>query len=417
MSLDQGKMPNSMALSNRTLLSKDRLKGCATPERPIKVITPRENQMKKFVLSGIAVGFATALAATTAWADISIAVVGPITGQYAAFGEQMKKGAEMAVADINAAGGIGGEKVVLEVGDDACDPKQAVAVANQMASKGVKFIAGHFCSGSSIPASKVYEEEGILQITPASTNPKFTEEGGWNVARVCGRDDAQGLVAGNFLAKNYKDKKIAIIDDKTAYGKGLADETRKALNAAGGKETVNESYTAGEKDYTALVSKLKEAAIDVVYVGGYHTEGGLILRQLREQGSQALMISGDAFVTDEFWTITGPAGEGTIMTFAPDPQKFDSAKEVVAKFKAAGYNPEGYTLYTYAAIQAYQQAVAAAGGAGDNKKLAEWLRAGNTLKTVLGDLALNEKGDIKDAKYVWYKWHDGKYAEDAELNK
>jgi branched-chain amino acid transport system substrate-binding protein len=373
--------------------------------------------MKKFVLSGVAVGFATALAATTAWADLTIAVVGPITGQYAAFGEQMKKGAEMAVADVNAAGSINGEKVVLEVGDDACDPKQAVAVANQMASKGVKFIAGHFCSGSSIPASKVYEEEGILQITPASTNPKFTDEGGWNVARVCGRDDAQGLVAGAFLAKNYKDKKIAIIDDKTAYGKGLADETRKALNAAGGKEAMNESYTAGEKDYTALVSKLKEAQIDVVYVGGYHTEGGLILRQLREQGSQALMISGDAFVTDEFWTITGPAGEGTIMTFAPDPQKFDTAKAVVEKFKASGYNPEGYTLYTYAAIQAYQQAVAAAGGTDDNKKLAEWLRAGNTLKTVLGDISLNEKGDIKDAKYVWYKWHDGKYAEDAELNK
>ncbi|MFZ5676072.1 MAG: branched-chain amino acid ABC transporter substrate-binding protein [Pseudomonadota bacterium] len=373
--------------------------------------------MKKFVLSGLAVGFAATLAASTAWADITIAVAGPITGQYAAFGEQMKRGAEMAVADINAAGGVNGEKLVLEVGDDACDPKQAVAVANQLASKGVKFVAGHFCSSSSIPASKVYEEESVLQISPASTNPKLTDEGGWNVARVCGRDDAQGVVAGGFLAKNYKDKKIAIIDDKTAYGKGLADETRKALNAAGVKETMNEAYTAGEKDYTALVSKLKEAAIDVVYVGGYHTEGGLILRQLREQGSQALMVSGDAFVTDEFWTITGPAGEGTIMTFAPDPQKFESAKAVVEKFKAAGYNPEGYTLYTYAAVQAYAQGVTAAGGADDNKKIAEWLRAGNTLKTVLGDLSLNEKGDIKDAKYVWYKWHDGKYAEDAELNK
>ncbi|MGE3874991.1 MAG: branched-chain amino acid ABC transporter substrate-binding protein, partial [Parvibaculaceae bacterium] len=108
---------------------------------------------------------------------------------------------------------------------------------------------------------------------------------------------------------------------------------------------------------------------------------------------------------------------GTIMTFAPDPQKFDAAKAVVEKFKASGYNPEGYTLYTYAAVQAYDQAVKAAGSAEDNKKIAEWLRAGNTVKTVLGDLSLNDKGDIKDAKYVWYKWHDGKYAEDAELNK
>jgi branched-chain amino acid transport system substrate-binding protein len=372
--------------------------------------------MNKLLLSGIAVGFGAALAASTAWADITVATVGPITGQYAAFGEQMKKGAEMAVADINAAGGVNGEKLVLEVGDDACDPKQAVAVANQMVSKGVKFIDGHFCSGSSIPASKVYEEEGILQISPASTNPKFTDEGGWNVGRVCGRDDAQGIVAGNFLAKNYKDKKIAIIHDKTAYGKGLADETQKALNAAGVKEALYDAYTAGEKDYTALVSKLKEQGIDVVYVGGYHTEAGLIVRQLREQGSNALLVSGDALVTDEFWTISGPAGEGTIMTFAPDPQKFDSAKAVVEKFKAAGYNPEGYTLYTYASMQAYAQAAAATGGS-DNKKISEWLRAGNTVKTVLGDLALNEKGDVKDAKYVWYVWHDGKYAEDAELNK
>lgn len=409
-------MPVRMALSNRPYLSKDRLKGCATPKDRFKVITPRENQMKKFLLSGIAVGFATALAATTAWADITIATAGPITGQYAAFGEQMKKGAEMAVADINAAGGLKGEKLVLEIGDDACDPKQAVAVANQLASKGVKFVAGHFCSSSSIPASKVYEEEGILQITPASTNPKFTDEGGWNVARVCGRDDAQGIVAGNFLAKRYKDKKIAIIDDKTAYGKGLADETRKALNAAGVKEVLNEAYTAGEKDYTALVSKLKDAGIDAVYVGGYHTEGGLILRQLREQGSQAQMISGDAFNTEEFWTITGDAGEGMIFTFAPEPRNFPTAKEIVARFKASGYDPEGYTLYTYAAIQAYAQAVEAVGSAEDNKKLAAWLRAGNTVKTVLGDITMNEKGDIKDAKYVWYKFSKGKYAEDPSLN-
>jgi branched-chain amino acid transport system substrate-binding protein len=367
--------------------------------------------MKKLLLSGVALGFAAALSASAAWADISIGVAGPISGQYASFGEQLKRGAEKAVADMNAAGGVNGEQLVLEVGDDACDPKQAVAVANQMVSKGIKFMAGHFCSGSSIPASKVYEEEGILQITPASTNPKFTDEGGWNVARVCGRDDAQGIVAGNFIAKTFKDKKIAIIDDKSAYGKGLADETRKALNAAGVKETMNESYTAGEKDYTALVSKMKEAAIDVVYVGGYHTEGGLILRQMRDQGMNAQMVSGDAFNTEEFWTITGDAGEGMMFTFAPEPRNFPTAKKIVEEFKAGGYDPEGYTLYAYAAIQAWAQAAKATGGT-DAKKISEWLRAGNPVETVLGTISLNEKGDIKDAKYVWYVWHDGKYAED-----
>ena len=198
--------------------------------------------MKKFLLSGVALGLRRrAFRHLVAGRHLGRRC-GPITGQFAAFGEQLKKGAEKAVADINAAGGVNGEKLVLEIGDDACDPKQAVNVANQMVAKGVKFMAGHFCSGSSIPASKVYEEEGILQISPASTNPSFTDEGGWNVARVCGRDDAQGIVAGDFLAKNYAGKKVAIIDDKSAYGKGLADETRKALNAAGLTEAMNEVY-------------------------------------------------------------------------------------------------------------------------------------------------------------------------------
>ena len=370
--------------------------------------------MKKYLLSGIALGFAAALSATTALADITIGMAGPITGQYAAFGEQMKRGSEMVVADINAAGGVNGEQLVLEVGDDACAPKQAVAVANQMVSKGIKLMAGHFCSGSSIPASAVYAEEGILQISPASTNPLFTEGGLWNTHRVCGRDDAQGIVAGNFLAKHYAGKKIAIIDDKSPYGKGLADETRKALNAAGQTETLNESYTAGEKDYTALVSKMKDAGIDAVYVGGYHTEGGLILRQMREQGMASQMISGDAFNTEEFWTIAGPAGEGMIFTFAPEPRNNPAAKEVVEKFKAGGYDPEGYTLYSYAAIQAWAQAATATKGT-DGKKIAEWLRAQKQCKTVHGLRLTKSAGHVKDAKYVWYKFSNGKYTEDTSL--
>ena len=129
---------------------------------------------------------------------------------------------------------------------------------------------------------------------------------------------------------------------------------------------------------------------------------------------KALMVSGDAFNTEEFWTITGDAGEGMIFTFAPEPRNNQAAKEVVDKFKAAGYDPEGYTLYEYAAIQAWAQGATATGGT-DSKKIAEWLRAGNTFKTVLGDLSLDAKGDVKDAKYVWYKWTAGKYAEDPSL--
>jgi branched-chain amino acid transport system substrate-binding protein len=370
--------------------------------------------MKKFLLSGIALSFAAAISATSALADITVATVGPITGDLAALGEQYKQGATLAVADINAAGGINGEKLVLEIGDDACVPEQATRVAEQMASKGVKFVAGHLCSGSSIPASKVYSEEGILQISPASTNPKFTDEGSWNTHRVCGRDDAQGAVAGAYLSKTFAGKKVAIIDDKSAYGKGLADETAKGMKAGGLEPAMSESINPGEKDYSALVSKMKDAGIDAIYFGGYHPEGALILKQMREQGSKAQMLSGDSMNNVEFWTIAGEAADGMIFTFAPEPRNFPEAKDIVAKFKAGGYDPEGYTLYTYAAFQMYKAAAEGTGGT-DSKKIAEWLRAGNPVKTVLGELKLDAKGDLIGAKYVWYKFSKGGYAEDPSI--
>ncbi len=364
--------------------------------------------MKKLLTAAAALAMGVAFTGLAKAEEVLVATVGPMTGQYASFGQQMKAGAEMAVADINAAGGVLGKKLKLIIGDDQCDPKQAVAVANKLVGQGVVFVAGHFCSGSSIPASKVYEEEGIVMISPASTNPKLTEEGGPNVFRVCGRDDQQGATAGAYMAKKFPNARIAIIHDKTAYGKGLADETKKALNAAGVKEVMYEAYTAGEKDYTALVSKLKEAKIDVLYVGGYHTEAGLILRQMRDQGMKTQLISGDALVTKEYWAITGDAGEGTLMTFSPDPRKNPEAAPVVAKFKAKGIDPEGYVLYTYGAIQAWAQAAKNAGSV-DPAKVTKELHSGNKYKTVLGELSFDEKGDVSLPGYVFYKWSKGTY--------
>jgi branched-chain amino acid transport system substrate-binding protein len=363
--------------------------------------------MRKFTSVLLAAAAVTTMSFTAARADITIATAGPMTGQYASFGAQMKAGAEQAVADINAAGGVLGQKLVLEVGDDACDPKQAVAVANQMVNKGVVFMAGHFCSGSSIPASQVYNEEGILQISPASTNPALTEEGRANVFRTCGRDDQQGEVAGAFLASKFGSKKIAIVHDKTAYGKGLADETLKNLNKAGVTEALYEAYTAGEKDYTALVSKLKQSGIDVLYVGGYHTEAGLIVRQMRDQGMKTLLVSGDALVTDEYWSITGDAGEGTLMTFSPDPRKNPVAAPVVKVFRDKGIEPEGYVLYTYGAIQAWAQAVEKAGST-DLKPVIASLHS-NQFDTVLGTIGFDAKGDVTAPGYVFYEWKKGTY--------
>ena len=347
--------------------------------------------------------------AHAASAQVKIATAGPMTGEYAAFGQQMKAGAEKAVADINKAGGVLGQQIVLEIGDDACDPKQAVSVANQLAGKGVKFVAGHFCSSSSIPASKVYAEEGVLQISPASTNPTFTDKGDWNTFRTCGRDDQQGLVAGDYMAKNFAGRKIAILHDNSAYGKGLADETKKALNAKGVKEVLYTAYTPKERDYSALVSRLKQAGVDVIYVGGYHTEAGLILRQSKEQGMQATLIGGDALVTNEFWQIAGDAGTGTLMTFASDPRKRPTAAAVVKEFKDKGIDPEGYVLYTYAAVQVWADAVKKAGST-DPKKVAAAMHDG-TWPTVLGPITFDKKGDVTVSDYVFYIWRNGSYAE------
>ena len=368
--------------------------------------------MKKLWLSGLALGAGIAMSGAVAAQEINVGMAGPLTGSEASFGAQLKNGAELAVADINAAGGVLGRKLKLEIGDDACDPKQARAIAERLGSQKVVFVAGHFCSSSSIPASEAYAESNVLQITPASTNPQFTDRGLWNTFRVCGRDDQQGLVAGDYLAKTYKGKNIAILHDRTTYGKGLADETQKALNKAGGKERMYEAYTRGDKDFTALVSRMKQANIDVVYLGGYHTEGGLILRQMRDQGMKTALVGGDSLVTNELWSITGPAGEGIRMTFGPDPRKKATAKAVVEKFKAKGIDPEGYTLYSYAAFQVWAQAATKAGTT-DPKKVAETMKSGKW-DTVLGPLSFDKKGDITALDYVWYEWKkDGSYAETA----
>jgi branched-chain amino acid transport system substrate-binding protein len=347
---------------------------------------------------------------TSASAEILIATVGPLKGQYAALGEQLRRGAELAVTGINAAGGVNGEQLVLEAVDDACDPKQAMAVANQLVAKGVKFVAGHYCSGSSIAAAKIYEAAGIIMISPSSTNPKFTEEGGWNVHRLCGRDDAQGAFAGRAIAKAYAGKSVAILDDGSVYGLGLATMFKAALNGAGVTESVRESYKPGANDYNDLVQKLLTANVELIYIGGYAFEAGSIIRQLRDFASSAVLVGGDALLVEQFWATSGTSGEGTLVTFAPDAQKLNAARAVVEAFKAADYNPEGYTLHAYAAVQAFAQAAAATRSV-DGRVLSQWLRAGNSFNTVLGILSLDAKGDVKEPSFAWYKWSQGTYAE------
>ncbi len=356
-------------------------------------------------LSALAI---TASFSSLARADISIATAGPMTGKYASFGKQMKDGAEMAVKDINAAGGILGQKIKLYVEDDACDPKRAAEVANKVAGAGVVFMAGHFCSDTSILASKTYEEEGIVQISPASGDPKFTDEGGPNIFRICGRDDQQGAVAAAYIVKHFKDRKIAILHDQSPYGKRLADQTRGAMEKLGKKADMYIAITAGKKDYSALITKMKAAKIDYVYLGGYHNEAGVIIRQMRDQGLGALLFGGDALETPEFWSATDELGEGTLMTAAPDPRKNPQAAPLVKRFRDAGIEPEGYVLYTYAAIQVWKLAAEKAGTVAPSK-VTSMLHSNVTFDTVLSKLSFNKTGDVSLPGYRVYVWSKGKY--------
>jgi branched-chain amino acid transport system substrate-binding protein len=361
--------------------------------------------MRTAILKSMSIALSLLLAGG-AHAQVKLAVAGPVTGANAAFGAQLTQGVQQAVEDINKAGGILGQKIQVEVGDDVSDPKQGVSVANKFVGDGVKFVVGHFNSGVTMPASDVYAENGILFITPSATNPKITDRKLWDAFRTCGRDDQQGMVWAELARDKLKGKKIAVIHDKTTYGKGLADAALDNMHKFGVKEVLYEGVNTGEKDYSAIVSKIKDSGADYLMWGGLHTEGGLILRQMRDQGMNTIMISGDGITDTEFAAIGGPGVEGTLMTFGPEPRNNPNAKAAVDSFKAKGFDPQGYTLYSYAAVQIMKQAAEKANSL-DPKKVAEVMHSGMPFHTVIGDISYDKKGDRTTVDYVWYVWKKG----------
>ena len=346
---------------------------------------------------------------------IKIGVAGPMTGGYAAFGEQFWRGASQAAEDINAAGGINGKQIELVKGDDACEPKQATAVANRLLDQDkVAAVVGHFCSSSTIPASEVYADAGVLVITPGSTNPKVTERGLPTVFRMCGRDDQQGPLAADFIVKQIKAKKIAIVHDKDTYGQGIADAMRDRLKElkADDRVVLYEGLTRGEKDFNALVTKIKAADADTVYFGGLYNEAGPLLRQLREQGLKVNFLSGDGSLDPAIVTTAGGPQfvEGAYMTSVREARNIPTSQEVVKKMKDAGFDPSGFTLYAYASLEAIAASMNGA-KTGDGAKLAKWLKS-HTVPTVLGPKSWDAKGDLKETSFSLFIWGpDGNYTE------
>ena len=365
--------------------------------------------MKRF-LAHVIVALGAALGtASLAHAEILIGMAGPLTGPNAWLGEQTERGVALAVADLNAAGGVLGQQVEVVTADDYCDGEQAIAAANKLVAVGVVFVAGHPCSGAAIPASEVHAAAGTLMISNAATNPMLTARGLDNVFRVVGRDDQQGTIAGNYLADRWGDKSIAIVHDGETYGRGLAEETKRQLNARGVREALFTEITPGNGDYGGLVAELSAIGADVVYYGGYAPEAGLIIRQARAAGDDVQLVVGDGVGSEDFWLIAGPAGAGTLMTMWPDARENPEAATVVAKFRAVDFEPLGGTLNGYATVQVWSQAVEMA-GTYETEVVAEALRS-NQFDTVLGGIGFDDKGDVTGYDtFVWFVWKDGKYA-------
>ncbi|EFC54797.1 receptor family ligand-binding protein [Enterobacter cancerogenus ATCC 35316] len=367
----------------------------------------RMNMKGKALLAGcMALAFSA-----MAQADIKVAVVGAMSGPVAQYGDQEFTGAEQAVADINAKGGIKGEKLQIVKYDDACDPKQAVAVANKVVNDGIKYVIGHLCSSSTQPASDIYEDEGILMITPAATAPELTARGYKLILRTTGLDSDQGPTAAKYIVDKVKPKRIAIVHDKQQYGEGLARSVQDNLKKANADVVFFDGITAGEKDFSTLVARLKKENIDFVYYGGYHPEMGQILRQARAAGLKTQFMGPEGVANVSLSNIAGDSAEGLLVTKPKNYDQVPANKPIVDAIKAKKQDPSGAFVWTtYAALQSLQ---AGLNQSADPAEIATWLKA-NSVETVMGPLSWDEKGDLKGFEFGVFDWHANGTATDAK---
>ncbi|WP_148864158.1 branched-chain amino acid ABC transporter substrate-binding protein [Marinobacter fonticola] len=360
----------------------------------------------KTKLNKLVVGVGASLAvmaAGTAHAEIKIGIAGPMTGAVAQYGDMQFSGARMAIEQINKNGGVMGEELVAVEQDDVCDPKQAVSVANNMVNEGVRYVVGHLCSSSTQPASDIYEDEGILMVTPASTSPAITERGYELVFRTIGLDSMQGPVAGNYIV-SQKPERVAVIHDKQQYGEGIASAVKSTLEDKDINVVMYEGVTAGQKDFSSLVTKLKQANVDFVYYGGYHPELGLILRQAEQAELDAQFMGPEGVGNKDINTIAGGAAEGLLVTLPPSFDQQAENQELVAAFEEKGEDPSGpFVLTSYAAVQLIAEGIEKAESK-DPFDVAQALRE-SSFETPIGTVEYDKSGDLKSFEFVVYEWH------------
>ncbi len=353
---------------------------------------------------------------------VTIAHVGPTSGAIAHLGKDNENGAIMAVEEINAAGlTIGGQKVTLKLmmEDDGADPKQGTAVAQKLADAKVSGVIGHLNSGTTIPASKIYSDAGIPQISPSATNPKYTRQGFKTAFRVVADDTQLGGTLGRYAVNTLKGKTVAVIDDRTAYGQGVAEEFSKAVVAAGGKVAAKEFTTDKATDFNAILTTIKGKKVDVVFFGGMDAVAGPMLRQMKSLGINAKFMGGDGICSTELVKLAGDAITDN-QVYCAEAGGVEGKGKVgmdafKAKFKAKfGTEVQVYAPYVYDSLKLMVAAMVKAGSS-DPVKYLPVLAATKDYQGVTGPISFDEKGDIKGGALTLKTIRGGKLEEIAVI--
>jgi branched-chain amino acid transport system substrate-binding protein len=337
--------------------------------------------------------------------NIRIALAGPFTGSVTQYGDMVKQGVDTAIEQINAAGGVLGKQLELVTVDDACEPKQGPVAANRIVNDKIHYVVGHVCSGATIAATDIYNNEGVLMVTPSATAPAVTDGKGYEmILRTIGRDDQQGPAAAKFILEQIKPTKVAVLHDKQSYGQGIAASVRSELQKAGTEVALFEGINAGDSDYSAVITKLKSTGVDFVYFGGYHPEMGLLLRQAAEQGVKAKWMGPEGTGNPDINAIAGDAVEGMLLTLPADFTQNAANAEIVKAFEAKKRNAGGaFQMTAYAATQVIADGIKGA-GTDDPTKVAKYLHA-NSFDTPIGKVSWNKQGDLTNFQFDVFTWH------------
>ncbi|AEE66672.1 leu/ile/val-binding protein [Bordetella pertussis] len=357
------------------------------------------------VIAALGMAAGIAMSAGAHAQTIKIAVVGPTTGQVTQYGDMVREGVDTAIERINATGGVNGKKLEAVVIDDGCEPKQGPVAANRVVNDKIGFVVGHVCSGATIAATEIYNNEGVVMVTPSATSPAVTDGKNYEfIFRTIGRDDQQGPAAAKFILEKIKPKTVAVIHDKQSYGQGIATAVKDTLEKNGTKVVIFEGINAGDSDYSAVITKLKAAKVDFVYYGGYHPEMGLLLRQGAEQGLDAKFMGPEGVGNPDINAIAGPAVEGMLLTLPADFTLNPVNAEIVKAFKDKKRDASGaFQLTAYAATQVIADGIKGAGSE-DPTKVAQYLHA-NSFQTPIGKTSWNKQGDLNAFEFEVFTWH------------